>query len=87
MTIETIIRSWIDPEAREALGAEAPAHPAGLVALDDDALASLVGGADQETADDAAGGIFSTLFGSRKQTCCAKWKAVADGDAEQACSL
>ncbi len=43
-----IIRAWTDPEYRETLTAaeraQLPENPAGMVVLDDDALAAMSGG-------------------------------------------
>lgn len=48
MHTETIIRAWKDDAFRASLTpeqqAELPVHPAGLVELDDDGLASAAGG-------------------------------------------
>lgn len=74
MSIETIIRAWKDPSFRSTLSAEQlaalPANPAGAIELSDEELGGVSGGAETCTPN---GSGLRTLFGSRKQTCCACW--------------
>ena len=44
MRSEDIIRAWKDTSYRETLEVELPAHPAGMVELDDDELEAVAGG-------------------------------------------
>ena len=82
MTTEQIIRTWIDPSFRARLGASAPSHPAGLTELNDEALSGFPGGEGEQRSPaeeeecaltEEEAGPFTTLFGSRRQTCCPIW--------------
>lgn len=71
MTSSDIIRSWIDPEYRASLGADAPAHPAGVSLLDDADLLAAGGTeesppAEEECPAEEAG---KTFFWSNRHSC------------------
>jgi len=75
MTHAEILRSWLDPEFRASLGADAPTHPAGLALLDDADLA-VAGGVDTETPSEEAPDdevcaeeAGKTFFWSNRRTC------------------